>query len=93
MPKKTRQEKILAKLRRLEKDQAPLETNSPGLVGTTEIPQVSFQLKTETNSAASVPTRVASFDYSYVYKDLTKSLVFAAVAVILQIVLAIFVIK
>ena len=93
MPKKTRQEKILARLRRLEKDQEPTTASEQNLVGTTEIPKVSFQLKTETNPAAASTIKATSFDYSYVYKDITKSLFFAAVAVILQIILAIFVIK
>ncbi len=93
MPKKTRQEKILARLRRLERVQEPKTANEQNLAGTTEIPKVSFQLKTETNPAAASTIKATSFDYSYVYKDLTRSLIFAAVAVIIQVVLAIFVIN
>ena len=92
MPKKTRQEKILAKLRRLEKDQSPIISNNQSSVET-EIPKVSFQLKAETNPAAAATVRSTVSDYSYVYKDLRKSLVFAAVAAIIQVVLAIFIIK
>ena len=93
MPKKTRQEKILARLRRLEKDQNPVGVSDQNLVGAAQTPKVSFQLKTETNPAAAAPIKATSFDYSYVYKDLTKSLVFAAVAIIFQVILAIFVLK
>ena len=90
MPKKTRQEKILARLRRLEGSQTRVEGVQPTIEQLPEGPKVSFVLKPKT-SQPTTATSADVVDYSYVYKDLTKSLIFAAVAVTLQVLLALFV--
>lgn len=92
MPKKTREEKILARLRRLEQEQDTTSSQS-GETGTKPKPQlISFQQSTRPQLDFSKPNRTVT-DYSYVYSDLTKSLLFAAVAIFFQIILAIFVLK
>ncbi len=95
MPKKTRQEKILARLRRLEnsQEQASVSTTANNNPTISEPQKVSFEFQSETKKQVTNPTASVSLDYSYVYKDLTKSLAFAAVAIIFQVILALFVIN
>lgn len=89
MPKKTKQEKILARLRRLEQVQSSDTSVSPS----TEIPKISFKVPSDSQPSVSAMPSVSIQDYSYVYKDLRKSLLFAALATLLQVVLAFFVLK
>lgn len=89
MPKKTRQEKILAKLKRLEKtSEPPIESHS-----STPLISVSTNLKSleTTGIVSETPTVKVSSDYSYVYKDLTKTIIFAVVAIVFQIILSRFI--
>lgn len=93
MPKKTREEKILARLRRLEKDQ-----NQPKVVNGEDqpssiAPKISFDFKSPANVPTTSPTTPTSADYSCVYKDLTKTIVFAACAVIFEVALRVFVLN
>lgn len=91
MPKKTRQEKIIAKLRRLESSQnIPDEAAQQNQENKT--PTISLDLKSE-NTQDIQTNSTSIWDYSYVYKELTKSLIFAALAIGFQIILAIFVLK
>lgn len=85
MPKKTRQEKILAKLHRLQQEKETVSGNSLPTVET----KISLNLKT-VNPTISVPTGAPN-DYSYVYSDLRKTLIFAVVALIFEVALSRFV--
>ncbi len=90
MPKKTKQGKILAQLRRLQSTQViGNETNS--------LTKKSISLNLETTVTDSKPTenvqtKIFSYDYSYVIKDLRKTLFFVVIAIVFQIVLS-FIIK
>ncbi len=92
MPKKKRQEKILAQLKRLQQLQVTPESSvvlNPETSTTTKfnIPADLKSLETKTNpSFTSASSKV--LDYSYAYKDLRKTLIFVAVAVIFEIVLS-----
>jgi hypothetical protein len=79
MPKKTRQAKMAATLRRLQSQQT--ETTSPP----TEKPgPVNLQ-----NIVSSEPIKSPAVDYSYVYHDLRKTTIFSVVAVIFEIALSV----
>ena len=92
MPKKTRQEKILARLHRLEKEQNNSVEINFNNSEKSQSPRVSYEPKEETN-----PTKERqsseNINYAYVYSDLKKTLFFAAVAVIFQVVLGILIIN
>ncbi len=91
MPKKTRQEKILAQLKRLQQIQSSPTTKLESPVISDPIKAVvSTELKSlETkNNAVSEQNSTKSIDYSYAFSDLRKTLVFAAVAIIFEIILS-----
>ncbi len=92
MPKKTRQEKILAQLKRLQQQQNSIanpivESNStnsrPGINITSNLKS----LETKENSTFS-PTNTKVIDYTYAYKDLRKTLLFVSLAIIFEIILS-----
>lgn len=92
MPKKTRQEKILAQLKRLQQQQNSVanptaEQNSnlvrPAITITSNLK--SFETK-ENSDFAPINTKV--MDYSYAYKDLRKTLIFVSLAIIFEIILS-----
>jgi hypothetical protein len=86
MPKKTREDKILARLRRLEKDTS---STRDGVSSNNQAePKITYE--SVATGQTSIQSKPLGVDYSYVYKDLTKSLLFAAAAVIFQIITAIF---
>lgn len=92
MPKKTRQEKILARLRRLEQEKTAITAQTEQNSAKTVAPKISYQFEGGLKTQETVTAKVTA-DYSYVYKDLTKSLLFAAVAIIFQFLLAVFVVN
>ena len=94
MPKKTRQEKLLAQLKRLQQQQqnpdaVTTSTNSQS----SNQPVISLNLKSlETSpNTQNLPQRSAIYDYAYVYTDLRKTLIFAVLAVIFEFALSRFV--
>lgn len=92
MPKKTRQEKILAQLKRLQQkenivanpkaEQEP-NNNPPEIKLTSNLKS----LETKENSVFT-PTNNKLIDYSYAYKDLRKTLIFVSLAIIFEIILS-----
>lgn len=84
MPRKTRQEKILAQLRRLQKDQS--QTN-PDKKPEPESSTVSLNLEPLTAPTISQP-KPTQEDYGYVISDLKKTTFFAAAAITFQIALS-----
>lgn len=85
MPKKTRQEKIAAKLRHLQEQQkkaAPVEAL------TSETVPAAVNLKSLTSKESLAPVREAN--YSYVFSDLRKTAFFAVLALVFEIILSAF---
>ncbi|HSX58138.1 MAG TPA: hypothetical protein VLE47_02585 [Candidatus Saccharimonadales bacterium] len=94
MPRKTRSEKILAKLRRLEREQTPSQPGEEvAPINQTTPSKIAYEFKAEEKQQQPAPIRTMAIDYSYVYKDLRKTAFFAAVAVLFEIVLRIFIFK
>ena len=93
MPRKTRSEKILAKLRRLESNQT-LTTNPTG-ASETPIPatKIAYEYKSSDSKVVKTATKQDLEDYSYVFSDLRKTFAFVACAVAFEIILRIFIIK
>ncbi len=89
MPKKTREEKILSRLRRLEK----VQTDS--FAKETEKNEANFSLKevevqkSPTPPSNTSPARVA-LDYSYLKKDLLKILLLSTIGLALEVVFSIY---
>lgn len=87
MPKKTKQDKILAQLRRLQTNKSiALDPVEPAK------PTVSLDLKSTnavTKSSENTTTKVSNQDYSYVIKDLRKTSFFVVVAVVFEFILSI----
>ena len=82
MPKKTKQDKILAQLHRLQSNQTISESNVNPPKAT-----VSLDLDNINVVAKQIPTtaiKVSNQDYSYVTKDLRKTLFFVVVAIIFE---------
>lgn len=90
MPKKTRQEKILAQLKRLQQLQSnqSVQNNKIEKETKTTIKVDLNPVETE-KPIVSRNEKKVDFDYSYVTKDLRKSLIFAAAAIIFEIALSI----
>lgn len=91
MPKKTRQEKILAQLKRLQQIQSsPATKLEPQAISAPIKSVVSTELKSlETrNNAVSSGNTTKTLDYSYAFSDLRKTLIFVAVAIIFEIILS-----
>lgn len=92
MPKKTRQEKILAQLKRLQQIQNPTNGSSLESLGNTEPKNTiaSTELKSlETkNNVVSNQTSTKTIDYTYAFSDLRKTLIFVSVAIIIEIILS-----
>ncbi len=86
MPKKTRQEKVLAQLKRLQQQQNPSVTSSSATQPSVEKSTVSLNLKSLETSQNTQPSqqKSATYEYAYVYKDLKKTLIFAVLAVIFE---------
>ncbi len=91
MPKKTRQEKVVAQLKRLQQQQAVV-SNSPesNLAEKQPTLTISTDLKSLETKAPSeqITQKTVVADYSYVYKDLRKTLIFVSVAIIFEIILS-----
>lgn len=82
MPKKTRQEKILVQLRRLQQ-----QTNREQKVSLDKVPSISSIIKPlQPEKITSIKTEIV--DYSYVFSDLRKTLSFAFGAIIFELVLS-----
>lgn len=82
MPKKTKQDKILAQLHRLQSNQTISESNlnPPKTTVALDLEKINVVAK-QTPTAA---IKASSQDYSYVTKDLRKTLFFVVVAVIFE---------
>ena len=89
MPRKTKKQKILAKLHRLEKETSQgdiakdstenqVEVDSERLTLTNLKPETSFQTE----------TKKSDYDYSYVYKDIRKILILTVLALFVEIALS-----
>ena len=92
MPKKTRQEKILAQLKRLQQQQnivsnPTIETKPADAQPEFKIASTLKSLETKENSVSS-PINTKELDYSYAYKDLRKTLLFVSLAIIFEIILS-----
>ncbi len=89
MPRKTRSKKILAKLHRLEQSQTPVEEAAvqDEVTASPAAPVVSYQFKPSETVTKTATTIASHLDYSYVYKDLRKTLFFATAAVIFEVLL------
>jgi len=86
MPRKTKQDKILARLRRLQGSQTdPVEAEP-------QKQTISLDLDSLKNEkvAEIAPTKGSVQDYSYVIADLRKTLFFVVVAVLFEIALSLF---
>lgn len=83
MPRKTKQQKILAELRSLKKElQVPQQiqspaTNSNPVTSTEKIPPI-----------VTSPARSFSYDYRYVTQDLKKVAILATIALLIEVVLS-----
>jgi hypothetical protein len=81
MPKKTRQEKIVAQLRRLqnlqEKAEEPQSLNKPQTVSLGSLEQT-----------LTATTKTTEINYSHVLSDLKKTLLFAVAAIVCEIALS-----
>jgi hypothetical protein len=84
MPKKTRQDKILAKLRRLESTQPTEKTDALQPQSKISVNLDSTFSNNENKSLTNQSTK-AQFDYSYVVVDLKKTVFFVVVAVIFEV--------
>jgi hypothetical protein len=89
MPKKTRQEKILSQLRRLREqtENTHLASLSPTEQPVREKPSYEITSLGKVKNAASA-SKIEVEDYSYVYKDLRKTVVFVTLAVIFEVILS-----
>lgn len=90
MPKKTRQEKILAQLKRLQQRQTqPTQPDTTTQENPSKI-EVSTGLKSlePKNNVVSAGETSKELDYSYAYKDLRKTLFFVSIAIIFEIILS-----
>lgn len=84
MPKKTRQQKILAELRSLKK-----ELQVPQAVPSNPTPN-SYQVNQErvANPITISPVNAIAYDYSYLFKDLRKVAVLSTIAILIEVVLS-----
>lgn len=85
MPRKTRQEKILSQLRRLQREQTasqPKVEDSKPVVTTINLGSLDLP------KAAPSPIKSEPQNYSYVFSDLRKTLIFAAAAITFQVILS-----
>ena len=90
MPKKTREEKILARLHRLEREnsqQLPPETNATQ-VEITKPSGISLKQISPAKAQAPLHHNIETVDYSYVAGDLKKTLILTAIALLFEIVLS-----
>jgi hypothetical protein len=92
MPKKTRQEKILAQLKRLQQQQSnPLVENTiaqPSFESENVPAKINIKSLESSNSNEQTAQKQTSYDYSHVSKDLRKSLIFAVVSIVFELVLS-----
>lgn len=91
MPKKTRQEKIVAQLKRLQKQQASQPEKPVNEV--TQSPTISVVSPTLESlrpnlSVELSPNKETLINYSYAVADLRKTLVFVVVAIIFEFILS-----
>jgi len=89
MPKKTREEKILARLHRLEKTQTEGSTPTPdGTVSKSTFNLADAARKETVSSPAAPTTGRQNLDYSYVKGDLRKIALFTIAALLTEFVLS-----
>ena len=91
MPKKTRQAKILAQLRRLQDQTKPVQNDtSDEKVSAVKVSSsILKSLETPQNTSPKVFSKTETEDYRYVTKDLRKTLIFASGAIIFELVLSV----
>ncbi len=89
MPRKTKKQKILAKLHRLERETDQVET--PKKTTPSQV-KVSSEGLTLTNLKPQAPSKISTKeskkDYSYVYKDIRKILILTVIALFVEIALS-----
>jgi hypothetical protein len=88
MPKKTREEKILARLRRLEKTQAESEATPAPTAGKSNFSLNDVEKNKPSTSTTTHSSNRAALDYSYVKKDLRKIAVLTVAALLVEFVLS-----
>ena len=86
MPKKTKQDKILAQLRRLQSNQSVV--SEPRSSSKTQVSLNLESITKESIDAGKAPTKISSYDYSYVLLDLRKTLFFVVIAIIFEFLLS-----
>ncbi len=82
MPKKTKQDKILAQLHRLQSNQTMSDNNVNQTKTTVSLDLDNINVVAK--QTPSIAVKVSNQDYSYVTKDLRKTLFFVVVAIIFE---------
>ena len=89
MPRKTKRQKILARLHRLEQKPEKVFEESDGNQTSLKIDQTQVSLEDSKPKESPQPkAKTTAYDYSYVYRDIRKIIILSALALGVEILLS-----